>query len=619
MQPDKLTLKRVLEQSVERHAANPALSLVDGPVQTYAQLGEEVRAVAALLQEHGVEAGDRVAILSENMPQWGAAYFAIAQIGAVAVPILPDFHQSAVHHILRHAECVAVFASLRLACRLDDGEFEVLRVRFCLDDFSVLGDEGQGRVKGLVQRAAKEIHRLRGAAQRTGREEHKAAEPEAPENDEAPEHGNKAAERLRKVLEAGKKEFGKLKEAALRAAHRGQHEPEDGPGEDDLAAIIYTSGTTGNSKGVMLTHKNIVSNAIGAANIAQIGNTDRLLSILPLSHTYECTLGLVLPVIQGAAVYYLSKPPTPTILLPALQKVRPTFVLSVPLVVEKIYRNRILPALTKNAVLRALLKLGPARRKLYQAAGKKLMETFGGAIRCFCIGGAALAPEVESFLREAGFPFSVGYGLTECSPLVSGIMPEGTRLRSCGPALPGTEIRIASPDPATPGEIQVRGPNVMRGYYKAEALTEETFTPDGWLRTGDLGVLSADGYLTIRGRLKNVIVGPSGENIYPEEIETVLGRWPHVLESLVFEQDGKLVARVHLDYDLLDARFGVRGLTEAEARKRIAEVLEELRKDTNSQVSAFCKLQRIIEQPEPFEKTPTQKIKRYLYVDSPSR
>jgi long-chain acyl-CoA synthetase len=612
MQPDKLTLKRVLEQSVERHAANPALSMADGPVQTYAQLGEQVRNVAALLQEHGVEAGDRVALLSENMPQWGAAYFAIACLGAVAVPILPDFHQSAVHHILRHAECVAVFVSRRLTCKLDDGDFEVLRVRFCLDDFSVLGDESQGRVKGLVQRAAKEIHRLREAVQqRAGRNEPEAPEGTAPEEAAAQEAGGT----LRKVLEAGKKEFGKLKDAARRAAQRGQHEP----GEDDLAAIIYTSGTTGNSKGVMLTHRNIVSNAVGAANIARIGGQDRLLSILPLSHTYECSLGLVLPVIQGAAVYYLSKPPTPTILLPALQKIQPTFVLSVPLVVEKIYRNKILPALTKNIALRTLLKLGPVRRKLYRAAGKKLLETFGGALRCFCIGGAALAPEVESFLREADFPFSVGYGLTECAPLVSGIMPEGARLRSCGPALPGTEIRIASPDPATPGEIQVRGPNVMRGYYKAQALTDETFTPDGWLRTGDLGVLSTDGYLTIRGRLKNVIVGPSGENIYPEEIETVLGQWPHVLESLVFEQDGRLVARVHLDYDLLDARFGVRGLTEAEARARIAEVLEELRRDVNGQVSSFCKLQRIIEQPEPFEKTPTQKIKRYLYVDSPSR
>ncbi len=618
MQPDKLTLKRVLEQSVELHAANPALSLVDGPMQTYAQLGEQVQAVAALLLEHGLEAGDRVAILSENMPQWGAAYFAIARIGAVAVPILPDFHQSAVHHILRHAECAAVFVSSRLACRLDDGEFEVLRVRFCLDDLSVLDGDGQKpHRRGLVQRAAKEIHRLREAVhQRAGREE-----PETAEEPEAAEAGGKASDRLRKVLEAGKKELGKLKDAARRAAHRGQNEPDgdDGPDEDDLAAIIYTSGTTGSSKGVMLTHRNIVSNAVGAANIAQIGQQDRLLSILPLSHTYECTLGLVLPVIMGAAVYYLSKPPTPTILLPALQKVRPTFVLSVPLVMEKIYRNKILPALTKNLALRTLLKLGPVRRKLYQAAGKKLLETFGGALRCLCIGGAALAPEVESFLREAGFPFSVGYGLTECSPLVSGIMPEGTRLRSCGPALPGTEIRIASPAPQTPGEIQVRGPNVMLGYYKAQALTEETFTPDGWLRTGDLGVLSADGYLTIRGRLKNVIVGPSGENIYPEEIETVLGQWPHVLESLVFEQGGKLTARVHLDYDLLDARFGVLGLTEAEARKRIAEVLEELRRNANSQVSSFCKLQRIIEQPEPFEKTPTQKIKRYLYVDSPSR
>ncbi|MES9995119.1 AMP-binding protein [Desulfovibrio aminophilus] len=612
---EALTLKQVLERSVERHADRPALSVVDGPVMTYAELGERVRETAELLDAHGIGSGDRVALLAENMPNWGVAYFAIARLGAVAVPILPDFHQSAVHHILRHAECSAVFVSKRLACKLEDGEFEALRVRLLLDDLSLIGDPGHEPLKGLVKRAAKEIGRIKEAArhhrvERSGKES--AAEPA----EDAPAHSK---DTLRKVLDAGRKEFDKIKNAALRTASRAlEPDARDCPA-DALAAIIYTSGTTGNSKGVMLTHRNIVSNALGSAELAGITDQDRMLSILPLSHTFECTLGLVLPLSCGASVSYLAKPPTPAILLPALQKIRPTFLLCVPLVIEKIYRNRILPALMKNAALRGLLKVGFTRRKLFQAAGRKLFETFGGALRCMCIGGAALAPEVEAFLRDACFPYSVGYGLTECSPLVSGVMPDKVRYRHCGTALPGVEIRIDAPSPGEVGEILVRGPNVMCGYYKAPAITEETFTSDGWLRTGDLGLLDQDGYLSIRGRLKNVILGPSGENIYPEEIESVLCQWPYVLEALVFSRGDRLLARVHLDYDHLDARFGVRGLTESEAGKRIAELLEELRQSVNEKVSSFCRLHRIIEQPEPFEKTPTQKIKRYLYVDGQSR
>ncbi|HMM37718.1 MAG TPA: AMP-binding protein [Desulfovibrio sp.] len=612
---ETLTLKQVLERSVERHADRPALSVVDGPVMTYAELGERVRETAELLDAHGIGTGDRVALLAENMPNWGVAYFAIARIGAVAVPILPDFHQSAVHHILRHAECSAVFVSRRLACKLDDGEFEALRVRILLDDLSLISDPGRGPLKGLVKRAAKEIGRIKENTRHNridrGEKEHSAeAGEDVPVN---------SADKLRKVINAGRKEFGKIKDAALRAANRVRESGDEGSPADELAAIIYTSGTTGNSKGVMLTHRNIVSNALGSADLAGITDQDRMLSILPLSHTFECTLGLVLPLSCGASVSYLAKPPTPAILLPALQKIRPTFLLCVPLVIEKIYRNRILPALMKNAALRGLLKIGFTRRKLFQAAGRKLFETFGGALRCMCIGGAALAPEVEAFLRDSRFPYSVGYGLTECSPLVSGVMPDKVRYRHCGTALPGVEIRIDAPSPDEVGEIFVRGPNVMRGYYKAPAITEETFTPDGWLRTGDLGLLDQDGYLSIRGRLKNVILGPSGENIYPEEIESTLCQWPYVLESLVFSQGERLLARVHLDYDYLDARFGVRGLTESEAGKRIGELLEELRRGVNEKVSSFCRLHRIIEQPEPFEKTPTQKIKRYLYVDGQPR
>lgn len=415
-------------------------------------------------------------------------------------------------------------------------------------------------------------------------------------------------DRLKEMKSAGLREFRKIKDRVLRLTHMIPQEP----GEDDVAAIIYTSGTTGHSKGVVLTHKNIVYDAYHVAQFIELGPEDRMLSILPLPHTFECTLGLVLPVLNGVHVYYMDKPPTARALMPALAEVRPTGMLAVPLVIDKIFKSAVLPKFTKTKLRRFLYSIPAIRMLLHRMAGKKLLATFGGALRVCAIGGAPLGPEVERFLREASFPYVIGYGLTEAAPLCTGSSPHDTRYLSAGYPLKGVSVRIDKPDEKGEGEILVKGPNVMREYYKSPQNTAEVLTEDGWLHTGDLGWLDQDGYTYIKGRLKNLILGPSGENIYPEEVEAIFCQSPYVVESLVFQSEGRLVARVHLDQTRLDEEFG--GLPVEGVQEKVQELMETLRQEVNGKVSSFIRVHTIVQQPEPFEKTPTQKIKRYLYT-----
>jgi long-chain acyl-CoA synthetase len=558
----KLTIREVLQQSAVEFADRPALSSVDGPFLSYAALHTNVRTVTHLLRDRGVITGDRVALLSENRSQWGIAFFAITTMGAVAVPILPDFHPTEVQHIIAHAECKVVFVSRKLYGKLEGAEFRHLTSVILLDDFAVVPPKT-------------------------------------------------TKEKLIDLLEEGGREFARLKERALKFVGR-LHETVE---EEDLALIVYTSGTTGHSKGVMLTHKNIVSDALATKRIVSIGPEDRLLSILPLAHMYECTLGLVTPVLSGSAVYYLDKPPSAAVLVPAMELVKPTIMLSVPLVIEKMFKTRILPKLTGSAITRGLYKMPFIRKRLHSLAGKKLLRTFGGALKLFCIGGAPLAPEVEQFLHEAKFPYAIGYGLTETSPLVAGTGPERTRRHSTGPPLPGTDIRIENPDPSTgEGEILIKGPTVMKGYYKDQSRTDQVMTKDGWFRTGDLGVFDKEGYLYIKGRVKNMILGSNGKNIYPEEVESVINESEIVLESLVFQQNNQLAARVHLNYEILDREFVKDQLNDSQIREHVQKLLDGLRRQVNQRLASFSRLHHLIEQREPFEKTPTQKIKRHLYV-----
>ncbi len=534
----------------------------DKPI-TYADLKNQVDRLRAFLQDQGVEQGDRVAIIGENSPNWGIAFITVTSMGAVAVPILPDFHTSEIHHILRHSESKAVFISERFFHKIEDFNLDIFTVVVLLDDFSIIGSDT-----------------------------------------------SKAT--LKKLLAEGGKELKKIKTIVLRMAGI----IPDQVNEDALASIVYTSGTTGHSKGVMLSHKNLISDAVATTDIVTVTDKDRMLSILPLAHVYECTLGLILPVMMGASVYYLRKPPTAAIMIPALASVKPTIMLSVPLIIEKMYKSRIAPEISGKRLVRLLYRFPLLRKRINRIAGKKLLAVFGGSLKTFCIGGAALSSEVEKFLREAGFPYAVGYGLTETSSLVAGTNARRTRFRSTGQAIPGVEIKIDQPDPNSgEGEILVRGNTIMQGYYHDQERTAEAFAPGGWFRTGDLGVIGTDQYLYINGRLKNVIVGPSGENIYPEAIESIVNRSDIVLESLVFQDEGSLAARIHLDYEKLDIEFAEKHLTETQIQEHIEALLEDVRKQVNAQVSTFSRLSRVIEQTEPFEKTPTQKIKRYLYTN----
>ena len=546
------TIPDILETAAQTWPDEPALTFVDGTPLSFRDTEDLAARVAAGLMQNGVDARAHVAILSENMPHWGVAYFAITRTGAAVVPVLPDFSAHEVQNILAHAEVRTVFVSERQRPKITD----------LIDS---------GKITAIP------IETLEGVI------------------------SDQRAER---------------------------------PSIDDgaLAAIIYTSGTTGTSKGVMLTHRNIVSNVLVARTIPAIEAGQSMLSLLPLSHTYECTLGFLVPVSSGACVYYLSKPPSPTVLMPALEKIRPHLMLSVPLFIEKIFRNRVLPQITGKTLLRMLYRIRPVQKLLHRAAGRKVYALFGGRLHFFGVGGAKLAPDVERFLRDARFPYAIGYGLTETSPLVAGSAPQDTTFQAIGPVVEGVSVRLSEE-----GEVQVKGPNVMAGYFRNEAQTREVFTDDGWFRTGDIGTLSKNGVLALRGRIKNMILGPSGENIYPEQIEAVINEKDYVEESLVLQVGGKLVGKVYLNYEaLLDhiaavrsdvrdwhAAVGAQAKDQSEQiklavdafRDDVNQYLKDCRERVNAELSSYARLAEMVLQMEPFEKTPTMKIKRYLYTE----
>jgi long-chain acyl-CoA synthetase len=537
-----LTIPAMLQASYRDYADSQSLIFVGEENLTYKQLETEVKKAALQLQSIGVKKGDKVAILSMNMPQWGIAFFATCVIGASVVPILPDFHPNEIKNIILHADVSVVYVSETLRSKLESiSGITIINI----ENFQIVSDKAQFLFEDMDEQRF-----------------------EYPRVD-----------------------------------------------EKDLCSIIYTSGTTGKSKGVMLSHKNIVWTAQQCFIIQNIIPGDRFLSVLPLSHTFENTLGLILPIKYGATVNYLKKPPVASILLAALQQVRPTVMLIVPLIIEKIYKSKILPEINRKLITRILYKIPISRKLLHKVAAKKLFATFGGKIKFFGIGGAKLDDNVERFLMEGGFPLAIGYGMTESSPLLAGAGVGKTRFLSTGLPMEGVQLRIAQPDRNTGlGEIQAKGENVMMGYYKEPEITKNTFTEDGWLKTGDLGCFDKDGNLFIKGRMKNMIVGSSGENIYPEEIESLINRMEYVLESLVVEQKGRLVALVHLNMEELENKY--RNMkTEAVLylNDKTDEILKEIQNKVNVELNKFSQIQRVVLQPIPFEKTPTQKIKRFLY------
>ncbi len=549
----RLTFPAIFNETAKKFGKNNAFAFVGEKPKTYEEVRKEVYALTAFLEKLGIKPGDRVSILSSNQPNWSSAYFSITFMGAVAVPILPDFSPTEVANVLGHSGAKAVFVSASLLPKLEDFSPAELETMISIEDYSVIRTTGS-----------------------------------TPSFDP---------------------------EAVPAVSYDVQ--------EDDLASIIYTSGTTGRSKGVMLTHKNISFNAYKGRVIQPIDENDRFLSVLPLSHTYENTLGLILPITSGASVYYLRKAPTPSVLLPALEMVKPTMMLTVPLIMEKIYYNKILPTFRDKFLLRILYCISFIRKKLNAVAGKKLYNTFGGHLKFYGIGGAKLNREVEKFLIEAKFPYAIGYGLTETSPLLAGANPSRSVFDSTGPAIEGIELRINNPDKKSgEGEIWARGPNVMKGYYKDPEMTSEVLTTDGWFKTGDLGRLDGKNNLYIRGRLKNMILGASGENIYPEEIESVINNFRFVVESLVVQQKGKLVALVHLNMEELEKKYQTLKLDVARQKQDMSNLIEdkkneliaELLEYVNSKVSKYSQINKVVVQPVPFQKTATLKIKRFLYT-----
>jgi len=542
----RLTFPAMFNETLRKFSDQNAYSFVGEEPKSYKTVNKEIFALMAFLEKNDIKPGDKVAILSSNMPNWGVSFFSITFMGAVVVPILPDFSSSEVANVLDHSGAKAIFISKSLLPRIEGFKSENLKTAILIEDFSMI------------------------------------------------------------FAEKGFPAFN------YSATPTNNYEVD----EEDLASIIYTSGTTGRSKGVMLTHKNISFNAQKARKIQYIDESDRFLSVLPLSHTYENTLGLILPMICGSCVYYLRKPPTPPVLLPALTLIRPTIMLTVPLIIEKIYFNKIMPAFRDKVILRLLYKIPQIRKILNKAAGKKLLTTFGGKLKFYGIGGAKLNKTVEKFLIEAKFPYAIGYGLTETSPLLAGSNPQKSVFESTGPAIEGIELIINNPDKISgEGEIWAKGPNIMKGYYKEPEITKEVLTPNGWFKTGDLGNLDRFNNLYIKGRLKNMIVGASGENIYPEEIESIINNFRFVVESLVVHQKGKLVALVHINMEELEKKYhALKEDVTRQFEEKVEEVLSELQTYVNSQVNKFSQIQEVVLQPVPFQKTATLKIKRFIYT-----
>ncbi len=517
-----------------------------GVTLSYGEAAQRIAGIQALLQAAGVRRGDKVALLGKNSTQWALVYLASVTSGAVIVPILPDFHEDDVAHVINHSQATVLFASAELYEAIDPDRVQGLAAVFALEDLRLV----RHRRHGLAERI-----------ERAGRE----------------------------GVPAGGDTFSLPETRA-----------------DDLAAIVYTSGTSGFSKGVMLPHRSLRVNVEFAQRSIDLRTGNRILSFLPLAHAFGCAFEFLFPVAVGCHITFLGKIPSPRVALDAFREVRPQLVLSVPLVIERIYHKKIRELLNRPAI-RFLMKAPFVRDRLYRKIRRSLVDAFGGEFIEVIIGGAAFSPEVESFLRRIGFPFTVGYGMTECGPLISYSGWKEYREGSVGRVIDVLEARIDSPDPArVPGEILVRGPNVLSGYYQNKQASAEALDASGWLRTGDLGVMDAQGFLYIRGRVKSLILGPSGQNIYPEELEAKLNALPFVQESLIVPREGRLAALVYPDQELADKRR----VDEAELKS----VMEENRKALNASLPAYCVVAKIDLHPEEFEKTATRKIKRFLYT-----
>ena len=545
------SVNKIFEASFKKNWERPAISNYQGVTLKFGDVARRMEKLHIMFEECGLQKGDKVALCSRNQANWAVAFLATMTYGAVPVPLLHEFKSSNIHHLVNHSEAKILFVDDVIWEGLSETEMPDLHAIIQVNTFKLL----YAKDENITQ---------------------------------AREHLNEL--------------FGRKYPNAFTAADLNYYEDS----ADELAIINYTSGTSGFSKGVMIPYRAVFSNIeFGKTVLPGLNNTKSVVSMLPSAHMYGLMFELLYELSVGAHVHFLSRVPSPKIIMQALAEVKPYVIIAVPLVIEKIYKTKVKPILEKEGI-RVLMKLPVLNQVVMGKIKTELVNAFGGEFHEVIIGGAAFNKEVESFFKKMGFPFTVGYGMTECAPIITYDDWTVEKLYSCGKAAPNMEIRIASTDPENiPGEIQVKGANVFLGYFKNEEATAEVLTEDGWFRTGDMGVMDADGSLFIKGRTKCMILGPSGQNIYPEEVETVINSQPYVVDSLVVEDDGGLTALIYPDFQ--------QGARDGMNQDAFVKYMEGTLVELNKELPNYAKLKKIEVMSEDFERTPKKSIKRYFY------
>lgn len=542
-----------VEKSIKENWDLDALTDYKGATLQYKDVARKIEKLHILLAESGIKPGDKVAVCGRNSSHWGVAFLAILTYGAVAVPILHEFKADNIHNIVNHSEARLLFVGDMVWEALNEAEMPLLEGIILMTDFTL-----------LVCRS--------------------------------------------KQLEYAREHLNELFVKKFPRNFRREHVAYRRDEPEELAVINYTSGTTSFSKGVMLPYRSLWSNTQFAFEVLPLKPGDKVVSMLPMAHMYGLAFEFLYEFASGCHVFFLTRMPSPKIIFQAFSEVKPHIVIAVPLIIEKIIKKNVLPKL-ETLKMKMLLKVPIINDKIKAAVREQMIKGFGGNFYEVIVGGAAFNQEVEKLLKSIDFPYTVGYGMTECGPIICYEDWKRFRMGSCGKAAPRMEVRIDSPDPQhIVGEILTRGDNVMLGYYKNEEATKQIFDADGWLHTGDLGIMDEEGNVTIKGRSKNLLLGPSGQNIYPEEIEEKLHNLPYVAESIVIQQnDNKLAALIYPDFD--------EAYAQGMSNKDIEVAMEENRVTLNSELPAYSQISRIKIYPEEFEKTPKKSIKRFLYQD----
>jgi long-chain acyl-CoA synthetase len=545
------SVNKIFEESFKKNWLRPAISNYQGETLHFRDLARRIEKLHIMFEECGLQKGDKVAICSRNQANWAVVFLATTTYGAVPVPLLHEFKSSNIHHLVNHSEAKVLFVDEVIWEGLSESEMPDLHAIIQVNTFKVLY-----AVEESVYEAKVHLNEL----------------------------------------------FGKRFPEAFEPHMINYYEDS----ADELAVINYTSGTSGFSKGVMIPYRAILSNIMFAQKVLpQLCSTSNVVSMLPCAHMYGLMFEVLYELSVGCHVHFLSRLPSPKVIMQALAEVKPSVVIAVPLVIEKIYKSKVKPVLEKEGI-KFLMKLPFLNQVVLDKVRTELVNAFGGEFYEVIIGGAAFNKEVEAFFKKMNFPFTVGYGMTECAPIITYDDWKEEKLYSCGKAAPNMEVRIASANPAEiPGEIQVKGANVFLGYFKNEEATAEVFTEDGWFRTGDMGILDADGSLFIKDRTKCMILGPSGQNIYPEEVETLLNSQPYVVDSLVIEDNGGLTALIYPDFP--------QGAKDGMNQRAFVKYMEERLSEWNAILPNYARLKKVEVMSEDFERTPKKSIKRYLY------